>query len=51
MHFHYYLPLNTITTMNPNNDGPNYDPNKYDHYDIYFQDESEWYMRGFEAYE
>ncbi|GKG41579.1 hypothetical protein Tco_0473330, partial [Tanacetum coccineum] len=26
-------------------------PNNYDHYDIYFQDDSERYMRGFEAYE
>lgn len=33
--------------MNPNN----YNPNNYDHYDIYFQGELEWYMRGFEAYE
>ncbi|GKC52987.1 putative membrane lipoprotein [Tanacetum coccineum] len=26
-------------------------PNSFDHYDIYFQDDTERYMRGFEAYE
>nr|GFA60863.1 hypothetical protein [Tanacetum cinerariifolium] len=26
-------------------------PNTFDHYDIYFQDDAERYMRGFEAYE
>ncbi|GKE35002.1 RNA-directed DNA polymerase, eukaryota [Tanacetum coccineum] len=26
-------------------------PNSFDHYDIYFQDDAERYMRGFETYE